>query len=258
MKLMTRLAGSAAICVLALAGPALAQSDYGSGPQYSTPGEQQQTRALNQQATDGTTQSPAVLNGAAPQNGYQQASGQVGPYDSTPGYYGDQTPPSYDQRVNSEQQYDQQYDQQMQQYDQQQQDYQDQRQRYDNDSARYRADLRAYDNARYEWSYPAPVAYDYGDEHRLERLYLIAEPSQQLAQVPVEGPNGRFVGRVRNVDIAPDGRPLRIEVALNRRVSVWVEPGNFRFDPQYHILMTKLTRDDLWQMPGATVESGPM
>jgi hypothetical protein len=188
-----------------------------------------------------------------------------GPYDSTPGNYGSQQPgspeygqqqPVQDQGAPSAQQ--QQYNSQMQQYGQQQQQYQDQRQRYDSDNANYRANLRAYDRATYDWSYPAPIAYEYGEDRDLRRLYLIAEPSQQLHEAPVEGPGGRWVGRVRNVETGPDGRPFRVEIALNRRVSVWVEPGNLRFDPEAHILFTDLTREDLWQMPGATVESGPM
>lgn len=150
----------------------------------------------------------------------------------------------------------QQYDSQTQQYSQQQQQYQDQRQQYDSDSSRYRDNLRAYDRAMYDWSYPAPVAYEYGERHDLSRLYLIAEPTQQLSHAPVEGPDGRWVGRVRNVETGPDGRPSRVEIALNRRVSVWVQPGDLRFDADNHILFTDMTRADLWQMPGATVESG--
>src|ERR1043166_7970574 len=49
--------------------------------------------------------------------------------------------------------------------------------------------------------------------------------------------------------------PARIEVALNRVVSVWVSSGHFRYDPYEHVLFTDLTRDELWDMPGATVES---
>jgi hypothetical protein len=229
MKTMAHFACGVALCALtsAIAAPGYAQGNDGSyvnqAPQYSTPAEQQQTRALNQQAANGSPQDSE----------YEQQSG----------------PPAEEQ---------QQYDSQAQQYDQQQQQYQEQRQRYEADSAQYRANLRAYDRAAYDWSYPAPIVYEYGDDRRLQRLYLIAEPSQQLAHVPIEGPDGRFIGRVRNVETAPDGRPARLEIALNRRVSVWVEPGNFRFDPQDHILLTSMTRDDLWQMPGATVESGPM
>jgi hypothetical protein len=265
MMRTTLLAGSAAVCalagVLAISTPGQAQSDY---PQTSSPAEQQQTRALNQQATDGTTQSPAVLNGQDRED-LQQASGYGAPpasqgmsglYNSTPGNYGDQPQPGEDQGPPSAQQ--QQYDSQMQQYGQQQQQYQGQRQQYDSDAARYRANLRAYDRAMYDWTYPAPIAYEYGEERGLQRLYLIAEPSQQLHQAPVEGPDGRWVGRVRNVETAPDGRPSRVEIALNRRVSVWVQPGDLRFDPEAGVLFTDMTRADLWQMPGATVESGPM
>jgi hypothetical protein len=117
--------------------------------------------------------------------------------------------------------------------------------------------MRAYDRAVYDWQYPAAISYEYDGDH-LRRLYLIADPTAQLHQLPIEDPEGRWVGRVRNVETAPDGRPARIEVALNRRVSVWVSPGNFRYDARDGILFTDLSRSQLWQMPGATVESGPM
>jgi hypothetical protein len=87
---------------------------------------------------------------------------------------------------------------------------------------------------------------------------LIAEPTQQRFQAPIEGPNGVWVGRVRNIETAYDGRPGRVEVALNHRVSVWVAPDDLRYDPVNHIVYTDLTRDQLWQLPGATVESSPM
>jgi hypothetical protein len=138
------------------------------------------------------------------------------------------------------------------------QQYRDQQQRYSYDREHYMRNLRDYDVAQYEWRYPAPYAYHYGSGYGLRPLYLIAEPSQQLSQAPVEGPGGRWVGRVRNVDIGPDGRPVRVEIALNRRVSVWVSPGDLRFDPADGILYTDLSRGEMWSMPGATIESSPL
>ena len=117
-------------------------------------------------------------------------------------------------------------------------------------------DIRQYDVARYEWTdYPRVYVYRY-EGPDLRRLYLLADPTHQLANAPIEGPAGHFVGKVRNVETAPDGRPRRIEVALNRVVSVWVSPNRFRFDPNDHVLFTDMTRADLWQMPGATITSG--
>jgi hypothetical protein len=240
MKTTTLLAGSVALCALAgaIATPGYAQ---GAQPQYSTPAEQAQTRELNQQAADGTAQPPDTLNGQYAQSSQYGAPGSQN-NDSAP-------PPSAQQ---------QQYDEQMQQYGQQREQYQDQRQRYDSDNARYRANLRAYDRTMYDWQYPAPIEYRYSDDRDLRRLYLIADPTHQLARLPVEGPDGRWVGRVRNVETALDGRPARVEIALNRRVSVWVHPGDLRYDADNHVVFTDLTRADLWQMPGATVESGPL
>lgn len=65
-----------AVAGIGLAGPCVAQP-YGNGPQYSTPAEQAQTRALNERAIDGSTQSPAQLNGEAPSD-YAQAGQPYG------------------------------------------------------------------------------------------------------------------------------------------------------------------------------------
>lgn len=183
--------------------------------QYSTPAERAQTRQLNSQAASGTYTDPDQLNGAAPQDQGPQATGEQ----------------------NAEQQ----------QYQQQQAQYRAQRAQYDRDMMRYdRAEWRFAD-------YPRPYPYRY--DARLWSLYMIEDPTHQLAQAAIEGPNGEWVGKVRNVELDPAARPLRIEVALNRRVSVWVPPTHFRFDAADHILFTDLTREDLWRYPGATVES---
>jgi hypothetical protein len=118
-------------------------------------------------------------------------------------------------------------------------------------------DIHQYDVTRYEWEYPQVYIYRY-EAPDLRRLYLLADPTRQLARVPIEGPAGHYVGRVRNVETSSNGAPLRVEVALNRMVSVWVSPGHLRFDPQNRLLFTDLTRDQLWTMPGATVESVTM
>ena len=205
----------------------------------------------------------AVLSTAAfAQSTYDDRYGN-GPQESTPGEM-QQTDQLNQQQMNgaatdnaTQAQYRSQYQEQQQQYNNQMQHYQAQQQRYRDERARYNARLAAYDMAQYEWSYPAPLAYRY-EGYGMRPLYLVAEPSTQLWRAPVEGPHGRWVGRVRNVEIAPDGRPSRVEVALNRQVSVWVRPGDLRYDPYHHILYTDLTRDDLWNLPGATLVSAPL
>jgi flagellar motor protein MotB len=225
----------------------------------------EKTKELNAQGVNGTTVSPAVLNGEAPAAGATPSqSGYVGP---TPEQSPAQTTPQSSiavpmQLAQSEPQQSgpqQQYQDQQQQYQSQQQQYQDQQQQYQDQKQRYDHNIRQYDQARWNYvDYPHAYAYEYGDSPRLMRLYLIAEPSQQLANAPVEGPGGVWVGRVRNVELGVDGRPRRIEISLNRRVSVWASPGDFRFDADNHVLFTDMTRDAFWGLPGATVESGPM
>ncbi len=236
---------------------------YGSQvnpPQYSSPAAKQETKQLNKQGVDGTPVSPAVLNGQAPAaQTTPQQSGYVGPAP-------EQAPPQTTPQASiaapmklAQADPQQQYQDQQQQYQSQQQQYQDQQEQYQDQKQRYDRNIRRYDQARWNYvDYPRAYAYAYDDGPRLRRLYLIAEPSHQLANAPVEGPSGVWVGRIRNVETGPDGRPSRVEIALNRRVSVWISPGDLRFDADDHVAFTDLTRDQLWDMPGATVESGPM
>jgi len=231
MKIRTLTLGSvAALAVAFLASPGFAQ-DNDTGPQYSTPAEHAQTQQLNDQVGTGVTTAPSVLNGQG----------------------GDPNQPSPSQV---------QYDQQKQQYDEKQKEYQDRQKRYEDQQEHYRAmhvqyetNLHHYDESRFYFTdYPHAYPYRYDDD-RLVRLYMIAEPSQQLTGAPVEGPNGDWIGKVRSVETGVDGRPVHVEVALNRRVSVWVEPSDLRFDRDDHVVFTHLTRSDLWDMPGATYES---
>ncbi|HSC60584.1 MAG TPA: hypothetical protein VLC29_05095 [Rhizomicrobium sp.] len=209
------------VAALALAGsfaaPGFAQYS-GNPPQVSTPEEKAQTEQLNAQAQGGTTASPSALNGQG----------------------GSTTEPSPENQARQEQ------------YEDQQAQYQQDRARYEAERRHYERNIHRYDEARYYFTdYPHAYPYHYEDA-QLRPLYLLAEPSQQLAHAPVEGPDGNWVGRVRNVETALDGRPKRVEIALNHRVSVWVSPTHFRFDAANKILYTDLTRADLWNMPGAT------
>lgn len=243
MKIRTAVLASVAVMALSTTCFAQEYGDprYGSGPPESTPSEMQQTQELNQQS----------LNGPDRQNSPYSAQSEYGGPPQA-----DENAPMSDEAASPPPQA--QYQDQQQQYNDRMQQYRDQQARYRNEHQRYAQDARAYDLARYAWSYPAPSVYHYGNEYGLRPLYLVAEPSQQLSQVPVEGPGGRWVGRVRNIETATDGQPRRVEIALNRRVSVWVQPGDLRFDPSEGILYTDLTRGQLWTMPGATVESAPL
>jgi hypothetical protein len=247
--------GGAATLALLLTVPALAQTSpgvapppgtsaqdgglYGSQvnpPQVSSPAEKQETRQLNAQAVDGTAQPPAALNGEAPVTNPpvpDSAPQSAAPRDVETAQIGSQ----------------QQYQQQQTQYEQQQEQYRDEQRHYEHN-------LRRFDEARWAYDdYPAAYAYRFDDSPQRMRLYLIAEPSQQLANAPVEGPGGNWVGRIRNIETGFDGRPTRVQIALNHRVFVWVAADNLRFDPDDHVAFTRLTRDALWDSPDAEVEA---
>jgi hypothetical protein len=233
---------------------------YGSQvnpPQVSSPAEKKETNQLNAQGVDGTTQSPAVLNGEAPAPNAPTNAAVQTPPPAPPAAGSPQASnaTSFLQVAQNDPQ--QQYQDQQQQYQQQQQQYQDKQQQYDEQKHVYDRNVRQYDQERWNYvDYPHAYAYRYEDSPQMMRLYLVAEPAQQMANAPVEGPSGMWVGKIRNIETGVDGRPARVEISLNRRVSVWVHPGDLRFDPDDHIVFTDLTRDQLWDMPGATIESG--
>jgi hypothetical protein len=273
------LLGSVAVMTAALLGgmaffaPVFAQMN---GPQYSTPEEHYETQQLNNQGMNGTAQSPAELNGETPSqyqgNGYpqdnpnypqdNQAYPQDGPsysgYPQAPDngapapYYGadpnQPAPPSYQQ---------QQYDQQMQQYQDEQQQYQGQRDQYQQQRDRYDRNMLWYDQAQWNFVYPRAYNYDY-NAPTLIRLNVVEDPSTTLHGVPIEGPDGVWVGRIRSVEVGPYGGVMRVEVALNRRVSVWVDARNVRFSPDERVAFTNLTRANMWQLPGARVVAAPL
>jgi hypothetical protein len=219
MKVRTLILGGVAALAFAgsFAAPGFAQYS-GNPPQVSTPAEKAETSRLNESAQGGTTASPDALNGQG----------------------GSMVAPSAQNQARQAQ-----YQDQMDQYAQD-------RARYEAQRRHYERNIHRYDEARYYFTdYPRPYPYRYEDAH-LMRLNMLAEASHQLANAPIEGPDGRWIGRVRNVAIGVDGRPIRIEVALNHRVSVWAAPGDFRFDAANKILYTHMTRADFWNLPGAT------
>ena len=89
------LSGAAAIALIGVASTSPVLAQYaGNPPQYSTPGEQAQTQQLNEQNANGTTESPAQLNGETqpqynPQN-YPNTNSPTGGYYS--GYDQSQQP----------------------------------------------------------------------------------------------------------------------------------------------------------------------
>jgi hypothetical protein len=142
------------------------------------------------------------------------------------------------------------------QYNAQQQQYQDQQQRYREQRAQYIHDLHRYDVAQYAWTdYPRAYAYRY---HDADLVHVDTLDRRQLSYTPIEGPDGRWVGRIRSVQLTPTGQPARVEIALNRHVSVYVNAADLVYDPRNRVIFTDLTRDQLWAMPGETIEMSEM
>ncbi len=232
--LLSTAAGAMAALVL-VATPALSQSSDGSaysdssgsyrpgdsGPQYSTPAEHARTEQLNSSARDGLYTSPAVLNGEE-DGGLSRARATT-----------DERSEAYQQNLRN-------YHRQLHDYHEQRIDYREAIQRYDRGEWRF-------DN------YPENIRYDYDDDG-IRPVSFMTNAGPRLYLASVRGPDG-WVGKVRGVRLTSDGRPVSVEVALDRRFAVWVSPQHLRFDPRSRVVFTDLSQNDLWEMPGVYVNT---
>lgn len=148
------------------------------------------------------------------------------------------------------------YQQKLQIFEQQQQTYQQQRAHYDNETARYDANhavwRHRYDSAH--WGERSYYGVSYGDSH-LVRLSTLADPEHQLAFALVVGPEGNWIGKINDVDSNWGGHPERVQIAISDSRAVWVNPSDLRYDLDEHIVITKLTRGQLAQMPNTRLQS---
>lgn len=218
MSLRTALFASAAFAAITIgAGMAFAQ-DYHAEP---TPQEQQQTQQLNEQANQNIAPKDAsvVQADATDQSHYQQQLDQY--------------------RARERKYWESQAD-----FEKQRDNYALQSSNYDISTDALLANRAWYD----EHHYRVYTAYPDYPETRLQALYLIAEPSQQITQAPVVDFAGYEVGHVRNVDIGVDGRPVRVQIALTPNRFVWVMPGELRFDPEGHAVYSDLSAKRLWDL----------
>jgi hypothetical protein len=186
----------------------------------STPAEHATTEQLNAQAAEGATAPPAVLNGEAP-GGLQRADAET-----------DQNTGRYEQQLDN-------YHRQLDRYHAQQLD--------------YRAAMARYDRSKWEWdNYPTDVDYYYGD--RLQDVAFMADAPSRLYLAPVDGPHG-WVGKVVAVKSGYGRTPEQVEIAFDRGFATWVSGTHLRFDPRTGVVMTDLTRDELWNMPGVYLQA---
>jgi hypothetical protein len=131
------------------------------------------------------------------------------------------------------------YQAQQQQYQEQLRLYKANRQNYEERSSRYYAARDRYlsSHARYH-RYGWPSRY----EHRLV-VY-----KAELLGARVQTYNGRTVGRVEELALA-NGHVDALRVALDYdRGDVWIESDDLRYDPDKRVVMTNLSRQDLYEM----------
>lgn len=187
---------------------------YNTNP---TPAEQAQTQQLNQDATQGIPQDGSQGNAAG--DAYQQKQ--------------------------------QQYQSQMDQYRRDQERYQHRRAAYEQQRMDYHLQREEYRASR-DWyvqhHYTHYIGYPTYPDRDLQRIYLIADPTHQLHRARVIDRAGFEIGWVRDVETAPDGRPARLQIALDDNHYVWVRDSDARFDAYEATLYTKLDGPRLWEM----------
>jgi hypothetical protein len=215
-----RAASGLALSLFLIAAPAALAQDKvdanGMPTDHSTPAEQAQTAALNNQIQSDNQAADA------------KAAAQAGAVKT-------QTDANDAQAAVSDAQYQQQqqqYQNQLQQNQQAQQDYQDRSAAYENLRARYASERAAYHRA--VWP----------DRYREWRL----QSDANLIGSRVEIVNGDRVGTVDSVARAPGGSVEGLMVTLDGGKVVWIDEVDARFDRAGGVVMTNLDRADLHQM----------
>ena len=107
-------------------------------------------------------------------------------------------------------------------------------------------------------NYPGPVPYRFSDPS-LIRADFVWDSAQQLVAAPVEGPDGRWVGRIRAIQPGPDGAHAdRINIVLSADASIWVKAWRIHYDTDAHVAFSNFTQEESWRMRGARDDTDPM
>jgi hypothetical protein len=128
------------------------------------------------------------------------------------------------------------YDASKAQYDRKMQDYDAQRSQYDNDRARYHDERADY---AHNWA----VFYGYRDFRVLDEMR-----GGELEGLRVSAHDGVNIGRIRDVDTAPDGRVVRVAIRLDAGGTAWVDADDLRFSPSTRHVLTDLSRSQIDDM----------
>jgi hypothetical protein len=130
---------------------------------------------------------------------------------------------------------DETYHQQLEQYRNQRDDYREQRDRYERRLERYE-----YDRSHPAWWWR--VRYE---DATLDAFYRL--PRYRLIGMDVDERDGLRVGRIRDIERAPDGRVERVEIALRGSDEVaWLDADHLRVDPDNNIAFTDISADAIY------------
>jgi sporulation protein YlmC with PRC-barrel domain len=111
-------------------------------------------------------------------------------------------------------------------YDRQRDNYEDQRALYDRDRQQR---WRGFEN--------------YGRYRAIYRFH-----SEDMVGLTVYARDGERLGRIRDVNFAPDGRVNRIAISTGWHRTAWVYADDVRYDPVTHEFLIDLSRDQVWRL----------
>jgi hypothetical protein len=129
---------------------------------------------------------------------------------------------------------DEQYNAQKLRYRAQQEQYKGQKIQYQNRLERY----------EYDRSHPSDWWRARYDRATLGSFYSV--PRHDLIGKEVDERDGLRLGRVQDVERAPDGHVERVDVALNFNRAAWIDAANLRYDANAQVMFTDVPADDLY------------
>jgi hypothetical protein len=128
--------------------------------------------------------------------------------------------------------------------------YQQQQDQYQNDRARYQAQKDRYLDERAEYNFDRSHPYAWWHERyaraTLNRLHDI--PRTELIDLRVVRDDGFVLGHIRNVDRAPDGRVMAVQVRFRNGDLIWVKARTLRYDVDDRIVFTDLSYPEIREL----------
>jgi len=128
--------------------------------------------------------------------------------------------------------------------------YQRQQDQYQDDQARYQAQKERYldERAEYNFDRSHPLSWWHERYERATLNHFYDIPRGELVDLRVMRDDGFTLGRIRDVERAPDGRVVAVRIVFRNGDRAWVKARDLRYDVDERIVFTDLSYPEIREL----------